>query len=189
MNTSRNWIVGWLIAFVGFPIGGLLTSLLIGRLETPLEGVIGGLVAGAAFGTTQWLALRRRLPISYHWISATAVGMALGVSLSVALFGAENSANATLMRAPLAGLAIAIAQWLVLRRQVQGALWWIPTVTLVYGVAWFITIQVIGAGLDEGFIVFGSSGAVVYQAITGLTLWLLLRVKEVKVGVSEAVSS
>jgi hypothetical protein len=186
MNTSRNWIVGWLVAFVGFPIGGLLTTLLIGRLETPLEGVIGGLAAGVAIGTTQWLALRRRIPISFHWIMATAIGMAVGVGVSVALFGAESSVNATLMRAPLTGLAIAIAQWLVLRRQLQSALWWIPVITIVYSVAWFITIQVIGSGLNEGFIVFGSSGAVVYQALTGLTLWLLMKAKDAQSELAEA---
>lgn len=175
METSRKWTIGWVIAFVGFPLGGLLVTLLIGRIETTLQGMLGGLLAGAVIGVTQMLALRRRLSVGYEWIIATAAAMGVGVGLSLALFGTETTPNAILLRAPLTGLLIGIAQWTLLRKQVPHALWWVPAVTLVYGIAWFITAQVIGAFVDQGFVVFGSSGAVVYQLLTGLTLWALLR--------------
>ncbi|MFN8376689.1 MAG: hypothetical protein U0694_27930 [Anaerolineae bacterium] len=178
MKIIRHWGIGWIIAFLSFPAGGVAAMLLIGRLETPLEGLLGGLAAGAIIGIGQMLALRRRLAIDWRWIVATAVGMAAGLTLNLALFGAETHFNATLTRAPLTGLLLGLAQWLVLRQYVRQALWWLPALTLIYTLAWFITAQVIGASLDEGFVVFGSSGAILYQVLTGLTLWALLRLSQ-----------
>lgn len=175
MKTSRNWLIGWVIAFLGFPLGGLLVTILTGKLESPLQGALGGLAAGLIIGGAQMLALRRRLPVTYIWIAATAVGMAVGVGLSMALVGIENTLNAILLRALLTGLAIAVAQWIVLRKQIGYAWVWLPAVTIFYTVAWFITAQVIGVSVNLGFVVFGSSGALVYQLLTGLTLWALLR--------------
>jgi hypothetical protein len=184
MQAKSNWGIGWMIAFLGFPPGGLLASVLIGRLDDPLEGIIGGVAAGILIGTAQTLALRRRLPVDPEWVAATAAGLVVGVSLSVALFGSDTSLNATLMRAPLTGLMIGIAQWLVLRKHVPQAFWWIPTVAVVYVIAWFVTAQVLQDSLDQGFIVFGASGALVFQALTGTVLMLLLRSNVSKLALS-----
>jgi hypothetical protein len=173
MEAKGNWGIGWMIAFLSFPVGGALATVIIGRLDNPLEGIIGGVAAGLVIGAAQTLALRRRLPTGPQWIAATAVGLAAGLGLSVTLFGADTSLNATLLRAPLTGLMIGIAQWLVLRKHVRQAFWWIPTVTIVYVIAWFVTAQVIQDSLNEGFVVFGSSGALVFQALLGIVLTLL----------------
>ena len=151
MDSKQNWGIGWVLAFLGFPIGGVLAVALISRLETPLDGLLGGAVAGLAIGAAQWLALRRRLPVDWRWIVTTAVAMGLGLALGVLLFGAATTVEATLLRALPTGLLIGVAQ------------------------AWFITAQVIGRSLDIGFVVFGSSGAIVFQALTGVVLWGLLR--------------
>ncbi len=79
------------------------------------------------------------------------------------------------MRAPLTGLVLGIAQWWVLRKHVRHALWWIPAVAIVYVIAWFVTAQVIRDSLNEGFVIFGASGALVFQAFLGIVLMLLLR--------------
>ncbi|MBC7871636.1 MAG: hypothetical protein H7Y09_12410, partial [Chitinophagaceae bacterium] len=162
MQSTKNWTLPWLAAFIGFPPGGALAVALIGRLDTPLEGFLGGAAAGAVIGAVQTLALRRRLPVSWEWIAATTGGLAAGVGLSVALFGAETTLNATLTRAPITGLIVGIAQWLVLRQHTHRAFWWIPALTLVYVVAWYITSLVIGESLNEGFVIFGASGALVH---------------------------
>ena len=151
MDSKQNWGIGWVLAFLGFPIGGVLAVALISRLETPLDGLLGGAVAGLAIGAAQWLALRRRLPVDWRWIVTTAVAMGLGLALGVLLFGAATTVEATLLRALPTGLLIGVAQ------------------------AWFITAQVIGRSLDIGFVVFGASGAIVFQALTGVVLWALLR--------------
>lgn len=147
-----------MIAFLGFPPGGALATAIIGRLVSAPESIVGGAAAGIVIGAAQTLALRRRLPIGPEWAAATAAGLAVGVSLNVALFGSDTTLNATLLRAPLTGLMIGITQWLVLRKHVCYAFWWIPAVTIVYVIAWFVTAQVIRDSLNQGFVVFGASG-------------------------------
>jgi hypothetical protein len=53
-------------------------------------------------------------------------------------------------------------------------LWWIPIGTVVYLAAWFVTSQVIGTALQTGFVVFGASGALIYQFFIGGLLWMLV---------------
>lgn len=175
MKTSNTWLITWVIAFLGFPIGGTLALLVIGHLDSSPEGVIGGLLVGLTVGLAQMVALRSRIATDAEWVIATAIGLAAGVALSVALVGAATNVDDTLMRAPLTGLLLGLAQWIVLRKRVRFALVWLPTVTILYTLAWYITAQVIGESLDNGFVVFGSSGAIVYQLVTGLVLWMLLR--------------
>ena len=175
MDSKQNWGIGWVLAFLGFPIGGVLAVALISRLETPLDGLLGGAVAGLAIGAAQWLALRRRLPVDWRWIVTTAVAMGLGLALGVLLFGAATTVEATLLRALPTGLLIGVAQAWLLRTQMRYAALWAVATTLLYVAAWFITAQVIGRSLDIGFVVFGASGAIVFQALTGVVLWGLLR--------------
>lgn len=170
---QTRWGIFWVLAFIGFPIGGALALLLIGQMENGFEGFIGGAVVGVIVGAAQMLALRRRLPVDWRWISVTGVGMAVGVSLSVAILGTGSTREAILMRAPLTGLLLGVAQWFILKNVVRSAQWWVAVVILVYTAAWAITALVIGNFVDQGFVVFGSSGALVYQALTGIALWRL----------------
>jgi hypothetical protein len=116
-------------------------------------------------------ALRQRLPVDWRWIAATAAAMAVGVGLSTVIFGTETTREAILIRAALTGLLIGAAQWFILKDHVASGYWWIIMVTIVYTVAWFITALVIGNNVDQGFVVFGSSGALAYQVLT----WVALR--------------
>jgi hypothetical protein len=184
-NTKQAWIIGWLVAFLGFPIGGFFASMLIGRMDTAVDGVLGGAIAGAFIGAAQFVALRQRLPISWRWIAITSAGLALGVGLSATLFGTEMTPEAILLRAPLTGLLVGGAQWFVLWQFVRRAYVWIPALALIYGAAWYVTSLVIGASTNVGFYVFGALGALLNQALTELVLWRLLRVSvEVRSGLS-----
>jgi hypothetical protein len=86
-GTKQAWLIGWLVAFLGFPIGGYIAFILIGRMDTAVDGIFGGAVAGALIGAAQFVALHQRLPMSWRWIAMMSVGLALGVGLSAALFG------------------------------------------------------------------------------------------------------
>jgi hypothetical protein len=170
MNVQWRGRIVWLAAFLGFPIGGALATLLIGQLDNPLEGLAGGAAAGLGIGAAQMPALRTRWPVGWEYVLATAGGLAVGVALSTALFGAAATRDATLLRAPLTGLLLGGAQWLVLRRHIGRAYGWIPLTAVAYLVAWFITAQVIGRSLELGFVVFGASGALAFQFLTGFGL-------------------
>lgn len=171
---NGQWGIFWIIAFLGFPPGGALALLVVGHLDNPLEGLVGGFLAGVVIGGAQFLALRTRLPLDVGWVIVTALAFAVGVALTTLIFGTETTLEAILIRAPLTGFIIGIAQFLILRDYLHTAWLWIPTVTGVYTLAWYITAQVIRTSINEGFVVFGASGALVYQILTGLTLWWLL---------------
>lgn len=176
-GTERGWgfWLGWAIAFLGFPLGGLAAWALIGPVATPLAGALSGALTGAILGSVQWLALRRRLPLSLWWVAATALGMAAGIALGVALFGTDTEGAALLLRGLLAGASVGAAQSLVLREHSSRAPAWAITVALGWVLGWMITRSA-GVDLSQQWTVFGSSGAVVFQLLAGLVLrWMLRR--------------
>jgi hypothetical protein len=95
-----------------------------------------------ANGLGQYYLLRRYLPGIGWWIGATALGWLL------ALFGAQSLYRATvattvdvnamlfeLVKILLTGGVIGLAQWLLLRRRVPHAAWWILANVLGWGVS------------------------------------------------------
>ena len=54
-----RFFLWWMLAFLGFPLGGLLALLLVGSVEGVVSGALGGALAGAVIGAAQWLVLRR----------------------------------------------------------------------------------------------------------------------------------
>ncbi|MCU0466325.1 MAG: hypothetical protein MUF38_17375 [Anaerolineae bacterium] len=169
MNTSIG-LVGWIVAFVGFPLGGLAATTVIGRLDTPIEGFIGGLIAGAGVGLAQMLALRGSLNPGWRWVAATAVGLAVGVALGVVLLGDSTDLTETLARAPFAGLGVGLAQAWLIHPHRRGAWGWALGLTVLWPLAWWVTSLVITTSLETGFVVFGASGALVFQVLSGLLL-------------------
>jgi len=168
----RFW-AGWGLAFLGFPLGGLAASALVGGITTPLEGLIGGAASGAVIGLTQWLVLRRRLALTAWWIAATAVGMGVGLGLGIALLGTDTVGITLPLRGLVTGACIGIAQFALLRSSTVRVLAWPLVVACGWAIGWLVTRA---AGIDLAFqwSVFGSSGALTFQLLTGLALvWLL----------------
>ena len=173
-NPSWRFWLFWGLAFLSFPIGGVLASLIVGPITTVVRAGIGGLLAGAALGVIQWFVLKGQIPVSFWWIVATSLGMALGQAISVAFLGSEVSGNVLLWRAAITGLLIGVAQWILLR-QIAPQMWvWIVVITLAWVVGWFITRSA-GVDLDQKWIVFGSTGALSFQLLTGIAFYFLLR--------------
>ena len=164
----------WALAFLGFPMGGLLANIIVGPVTTTARAVLAGAITGAIVGLVQWFVLQSRLPLPIWWVIATSVGMAFGLGLSVALLGSEMGGNELLWRAVITGLGIGLAQWLVLRPILPQSAIWIAVIALGWVVGWFITRS---AGIDLTFkwSVFGSTGAWAFQFLTGLALYFLLR--------------
>jgi hypothetical protein len=171
LSTGWRFWGGWALAFLGFPLGGLASLGLVGGVESVLDGVIGGAACGAVLGAVQWLVLRRRLSLPRSWIVATSLGMAGGLALGVGLFGA-STAGSVLLRGFSTGLVIGLAQWAALRSSLPRAWVWVPTVTAGWALGWAVS-RAIGLDLTPNFAVFGASGALAFQALTGLVLaWL-----------------
>ena len=172
-SSSRRFLILWVLAFLSFPIAGLLANLM-GAVTTPLVAILAGAIAGATLGLVQWLVLRSQLSLSVWWIAATAIGMSAGLAISTAFLGSETVGSELLWRAVLTGLCIGIAQWIVLRQVLPQSIIWIGVITLGWTLGWFVTR---GAGIDLSYkwAVFGATGALTFQVLTGLALYFLLR--------------
>ena len=179
-HSNRGLIGRWLLAFLGFPIGGGITYLLIGAVDSPVKGIIGGLIAGLAIGGAQWLTLRHRQLIDIRWIVITSAGLAAGIGGSVAIFGANTDMTTIVERAALTGILLGLSQAYALRKQRGIAIIWAVVVTVGYTIAWPITSLVINDNVQMGYVVFGSSGAIVFQLVTLIAVFRLTSLTSIK---------
>jgi hypothetical protein len=176
-TTSRPPRWAWPLAFLGFPIGGLIADVIVGPVDSFGAALAGGLIAGAVIGAAQWLALRRLVP--WFWIAATSVGMAAGLAVGAALVDYGISRGDLMLMGALTGAGVGGLQALVLaRQQISGAAWWAAANPPVWALAWLVSSYVLSSNVDEQFTNFGASGALLYALLTGLLLELLFRRRE-----------
>jgi hypothetical protein len=170
-----RFFLWWMLAFLGFPLGGLLALVLMGSVEGAVSGALGGALAGAVIGAAQWLVLRRYLRVGPEWILATALGVAMGDALGALLTGAGTGIGALLITSLATGVAVGLLQWgLFLRGRLLVASLWVPVVAIAWPLGWTVT-WAFGIDVERGYYVFGASGALVFAAITGLAMLLILR--------------
>jgi hypothetical protein len=166
----------WGAAFLGFPVGGTAATALVGPVDTVAKAALAGAVAGAVLGAAQWLLLRQRLPVPAWWVAATGGGMAVGMALGAALLGDETAGAPLLLRGLVTGAAIGVAQTALGRRAAPGAPVWGLAVAVGWPLGWAIT-RAVGVDLEWKWAVFGSSGALAFQLLTGLALAYVQRVR------------
>ena len=170
-----RFFLWWMLAFLGFPIGGLLALVVVGSVEGVLSGALGGTLAGAVIGAAQWLVLRRYMRVGPEWILATAMGVAIGDALGALLTVAGTGIGALLITGLATGVAVGLLQWwLVLRGRLLVASLWPPVVAIAWPLGWTATWAA-GVDVERGYYVFGSTGALVFAALTGLAMLLMLR--------------
>ena len=167
------WPVGIL---VGFPIGGYVANLIVGKIDSVGAALLGGLIAGAIIGGAQWLALKSIVP--WVWLVATSVGMAAGLTAGAALVDYGISRGDLALMGAVTGLAVGALQAFLLARRGSGALWWVAVNPPAWALAWFVTTFVITKNVKEHFAVFGASGAIVFALLTWLVLTFLFRPNE-----------
>jgi hypothetical protein len=167
----------WPVAIlVGFPIGGLIANIIVGKIDSIGAALIGGVIAGAIVGAAQWLALRRLVP--RIWIAATSIGMAVGLTAGAALVDYGISRVDLALMGAVTGLVVGGLQAFLLARRGSGALWWLVVNPPAWALAWFVTTFVITRNVKEHFAVFGASGAIVFALLTWLVLTFLFRPNE-----------
>ena len=169
-----RFFVWWMLAFLGFPIGGLLALVLVGSVDGGVSGALGGALVGAVVGTAQWLVLRRYLMVGPEWVLATALGLAIGDAVGALLTGAGTGIGDLLITGVATGVAVGCLQWAILRRRLRDAFLWVPVVAVAWPVGWTVT-WAFGIDVERGYYVFGASGALVFAAITGAAMLLMLR--------------
>jgi hypothetical protein len=114
-------------------------------------------------------------PPALQWIAATALGLTAGFGVGSAVVDYHTSLAALIVQGAISGLAVGIAQALVLRQRLgRLALVWPAALTVVWALGWVVTTS-IGIAVDQQFIVFGASGALVVTALTAVLPLILTR--------------
>ena len=156
----------WLVSFLGFPIGGYASYLLIGPVDSLIPSLLGGLLTGAVLGSLQVWALGRSRPSATRWVIATALGLMVGLGVGSAVVGYQTTLTALVVQGAVTGLAVGAAQAVVLAPRLgRTALAWPAALTIIWAVGWAVTYA-FGIQVHEQFTVFGSSGALVVTALT-----------------------
>ncbi len=127
-------------------------------------------VMGLVTGAVQYGLLRRILPRMGWWVLATAGGWLLGMSLIAAFIRLQWMVSAQLdLTFILVALSIGLAQWLVLRRRLPRAGWWILASLLGWGL---VALANRGNSIDQyGLLVLGFFPG----CATAAALFLLMR--------------
>ena len=175
--------VGFTLAFEVFRFFGPYAFYVLFAPEYALMGVM--------VGVPHWLVLRRQIPGVGRWVLATIGGFAVGGTLAfVALLAANYFGLFDLIDRDLAaflalillyapiGPLVGIAQWLVLRRKIARAGWWVLATTIALALfgAFFGLIPAFEWGYyDAGPSVVSAVGGLLAGAITGAALIWLLR--------------
>ena len=174
LDSGRTILLRWLVATVGFPIGGFVGHAIAGPAATVIAALIGGLIAGAIIGLGQAGALALRPQAIAIWAGVTAVGLAVPLIAITALIGQIDTTFDAVLLGALTGLAIGAGQAVLFGREGVGSAWiWVGASAVAWAVGWLVTAAV-GVALAPGWPVFGLSGALVSQIITGIVLWKVM---------------
>ena len=178
-TARRMWL--WPVAILlGFPIGGLIADLVVNGVDSVGTAIAAGLIAGAIIGAAEWFVLRQR--ISWLWIAATSVGLAVGLAAGAALIDYGIARGDVVLMGAVTGLGVGVLQALVLaRHHVPNAWWWAIANPPLWALGWLVTSYVITTNVKEQFAVFGGSGAIVFGLLTWLVLAGLFRTTEPEV--------
>ena len=172
-TARRLWLLPVAIV-VGLPVGGLIADLVINGVDSVGTALAGGLIAGSIIGAATWFVLRER--ISWLWIPATAVGMAVGLAAGAALVDYGITRGDVVLLGAVTGLGVGVLQALVLaRHKIPNAWLWALANPPLWALGWLMTSYVITTNVKEQFAVFGGSGAIVFGLLTLFVLAKLFR--------------
>ena len=179
MNTGRGYWLAWFLASsIGYMLGAVLGVSVAERLfdRSPFHVVMGlalGTVMGATGGYFQWFVLRERIAGAGLWTLASA----LGFGLAMAIDTGENYAMTGVLLGSIFGVVGGILQWLILRRKVARAGWWLLANllgSLVGAIGILIAVPIGQAGnwglaiITFGLVFGAGNGAITGAALVGL---------------------
>ncbi len=180
-SLTQSLPLRWLVAVIGFPIGGFIGHLVGGPAATIPAALVSGAIAGAIIGLGQGLALKLGSQSLVAWAPATAIGLGLSLATVTAVIGQISSSAEAAALGAVSGLVLGVGQAVVLQRHGVPHSWiWVPASGIAWAAGWFVTASA-GIALEAGWPVYGLSGAVVSQVITGIALWRLTASRPVAV--------
>jgi hypothetical protein len=174
-QTWQRTLLRWMVSFAGYPVGGAVAILLTGPVDDLRAALAGGLVTGAVLGAVQAWAMGAARPRATTWTLASALGLMAGLGLGASVVDYRTGLGDVALQGALCGLLLGIAQAAVLLPRLGLiALGWPVALAAIWALGW-VTSTSIGIRVEEQFTVFGSSGALVATALTGVLPLLLHR--------------
>jgi uncharacterized integral membrane protein len=165
------WSVGWTVArAVARAVGGGGPDAVLGAVLGVIPDAVFGAVFGTMVGTAQWMVLRKRIHRSGWWVLASAVGWAVGQAVSrvVALFVVDTAGldvGWAVVGGAMVGAVLGTAQWMVLRKRVHRAGWWV--------LASAVAVRVAYVGMNGARAVARAMGGVVPDSVLGAVLGVM----------------
>jgi hypothetical protein len=150
-----GWAVGWRASFL---TPGVLSTVGLGA------------TIGLILGSIQSLVLHGQLKGPGWWVLANVIGWAAGFSVGVWLGQQLGLTEATFgfVIGLVTGAFLGVSQWIVLRRQVPDAGWWIPACIF----AWAASLLYYQPGVTWLGVLYGTLSGIVTGTVL---LWLLYR--------------
>ena len=148
VSESMDWAL-WFYWIMATTLGWLLGNLLFGGIPV--------IISGAAIAVLQWAVLYKRIHKAWRWAVLSSLGWIVGYIVYVIFMP-----TMTLLTGPVLGGSVGVLQWLLLRKEVDWAGWWIVISIL----AWTTGLTLIPGALTSGALP---------GALTGLTLVILFR--------------
>ena len=144
-----------------------------------LPGWTAAVAFGGTVGAFQALALLGRIRQPWFWVLASVVGWTLGLAASYGAHALGRMAGVShlpiAVYSAVAAAVPATAQFLVLRREVLGAAWWIPANAAAWGLAFAVGFAA-ATGRLLPVTAAGALSGLIGGALTGAELvWLLHR--------------
>ena len=160
---SFDWTL-WFFWIMATTLGWFLGGLIFSSLSLVTSGLF--------IGIFQWLVLQDRIVYPRRWVVATFSGWIVGYLF--VFIGIPRQFE--VFNGVIIGLAAGIAQWVILRRELHWAGWWI-----IFSIIGWTT----GLTLFPGVMLTGTMAG----ALTGLALEILLRHPKLKTIRAQASSS
>jgi hypothetical protein len=187
---ASTWLTWLLMHMLIWALAGAWIFGLNISFDTLTQALALGAALGLLLGLGQWLILRRHLAQMHWWplagLAGLTGGIALGYGAGLALQALDGIA--TLASVATGALFLGLLQWLLLRRRLQNAIWWLPATLLAWGLAlpagWLLVILgfileptlSLPGGLLTGGILGGLLTGLIGGTISGAALiWLLRR--------------
>jgi hypothetical protein len=182
------WLLWVAASTVGFALGStahgnagkLLTDATPAVIALTVNGGLYPLIATLP-GFLHWLILRRWFPRAGWWVLASGAGSLLGYLVTGWGLGvADTQGETTFARfavpasMAVAGAAVGTLQWVVLRRWVSRAGWWVLASSISWVVAEYAYLKLTRAS-DVRLLLGAAVSGALSGAITGLTLVGLMR--------------
>jgi hypothetical protein len=161
----------WAPTLFAYPLGGFLAVLSVGSVTDPLTAAVAALIAGTVIGAAQWLALGRAA--GWRWLVGIALGMTAGSTISAAITGASTDLLSLAVSGLITGALVGVMQGFALRRGARTIAVWTAVLSASWAIGLVVTANVI-VDIERGYVVFGSSGALVVTIITGIVLRRIL---------------